>query len=508
MDTPIKTPEELKADATKWERRARTIKNEYDVLKSNKLRRTPRAETKGEGDIYSPQKRTLGTNIGRDIERNYAPARGIITQFRANVVGSLGKMQVNVSGGTEAAAWFNGIWAKNCDYRDDVHWSDLCQNVVAAVIREGDLLAVFDDGVVDDSGKLLTWESDQIVPLNDDILAKKGFKDSIQDGGIIRDKWGKILAYSVTGKRGLTKLFDEADVTIWKRENAIMPRSPWRLNQGRGVAPMLTAAASFLDLYEMLSRELQTAKRAASQYAYVQRDNAVDDWDTPGSAPQYLAENDGKTAIETAAEGANSTTNPEARNYESLEAFTGGHMDYGDANDKVVFPPSDRPNVAMASFIEAVLCHAGAAFGLARAYSMLRADGSYTAFRGDMILSWASAFYPMQKWLERSFADWVGVRALRWAMRKNVIKPLPDGWETAISWNWPTMPEVDELDAENAVATALKNGTTDYGKILGPDWKQKMDSLAEQIEYARAKGLPLSVLEMKSGGVSEKLEEE
>jgi len=498
-----KTKAQLLEDVSKWEKRARSVKAEYDVLKSNKLRRTPRAETTDENGIYTPQKRTLGVNIGRDIERNYAPARGIINQFRANVVGSLGKMQVNAPGGDEAAQWFNGTWAKSCDFRDDVHWSDQCQNVVAAAIREGDMLAVFDDGLVEDSGKLLTWESDQIVPLADDLLAAKGFKGAVQDGGIIRDKWGRVLAYSVTGKRGLSIISDASDATIWKRENAIMPRSPWRLNQGRGVPPMLTAASSFLDLYEMLSRELQTAKRAADQYAYIQREGVVDDWDNPGSSPQFLAENDGKTAAEAAEDGANSATNPEARNYESLEAFTGGHTDYGDANDKIIFPPSDRPNVAMAAFIEAVLCHAGAAFGLARAYSMLRADSSYTAFRGDMILSWAGAFYPTQKWLERSFADWTGVRALRWAMRKKLIPMMPDGWEHAISWNWPTMPEVDELDAENADAQALKNGTTDFSKLLGPDWRAKMDSLAEQIEYARSKGLPLSVLEMKSGGTAQ-----
>jgi hypothetical protein len=154
----------------------------------------------------------------------------------------------------------------------------------------------------------------------------------------------------------------------------------------------------------------------------------------------------------------------------------------------------------MAEFIEAVLCHAGAAFGLARAYACLRADTSYTAFRGDMIMSWQGAFFPMQKWLERSFADWVAVKALRWAMRRNLIKTLPAGWEQSLSWRWPRMPEVQVDTAQNAIALALKNGTTDFAQEIGPDWKQHFDSLAEQIAYARAKGIPLSVMEMKSGG--------
>jgi len=502
MPKPTKATLKAQAEAKSWERRARTIRGEYDVLKTNKLRRTPRREMKGESGVYDMRKRALGVNIGRDLERNYPPARGIIHQFRMNVVGSLGKLQVNVPGGDEAAEWFNEEWSKDCDFRDDLHWSTFLQNVVAAVQREGDLLAVFDDDLVEDSGKLLTWESDQIVPVADDVLKAIGYATAKQDNGILRDNWGRVLGYIATGQRGKTVLDKAEDATVWKRDQARLARNPWRLNQGRGTPTIITAASSFLDVYEMLARELQTAKRAALDYAYVNRKDAVTDWDDPGSAPEYLPENDGKTAATVAAEGANSDDNPDARNYENLEAFTGGHMDYGEVGDEVTFSPAQRPNVHMPEFIESVHCHAGAAFGLARAYSLLRADTSYTAFRGDMIMSWQGAFYPTQKWLERDVADWTGVKALTWAQRKRKIKKLPPGWERALSWKWPTMPEVDELDAQNALAQALKNGATDYAAILGPDWKKRLEGLAEQLEVIRALALPLGVLEMKSGGTA------
>jgi capsid protein len=496
MKTPTKA--ELAADLALWKGRAHAVKAEYDVLKSNKLRRTPRNETTDEGGIYTPSKRAKGTNIGRELERNYSSARGIIHQFRMNVVGALGKLQVNADGGDEAAAWFNSVWAKDCDYRDAQHFSTVCQNVVAAIMREGDLLAVFDDGLIDNSGKLLFWESDQVLPCSTELF-KEAFpgEGNVQDGGIARDKWGRVLGYTCTGKRGLTTIDQKADLTVWQRDNAIMPRDPWRLNQGRGVPPMLTAAASLLDLYEMLARELQTAKKAAGDYGYAERETAVDDWDNPGSKPENLPENSGKDAATVATETGGGGT---GRNYESAEAFTGGYFDYVQPGEKITLHDTKRPNVHMAEFIEAVLCHAGAAFGLARAYACLRADTSYTAFRGDMIMSWQGAFFPMQKWLERCFADWVAVKALRWAMRRNLIKTLPAGWEQSLSWRWPRMPEVQVDTAQNAIALALKNGTTDFAQEIGPDWKQHFDSLAEQIAYARAKGIPLSVMEMKSGG--------
>jgi len=494
--------EKLQSEVKLWKSRALEVKNEYDVLRSNKLRRTPRVETTGEGGILTAHKRGQAANLGRDIERNYPSGRAIIHQFRSNVVGSLGKMQVNTERGEDAAAWFNEEWARNCDMRDDTHWSDICGNVVTSALREGDVLSVFDDRLLENSGKLLLWEADQVVPMTESLATELGYpvEKYIQDNGIIRDKRGVVVAYVVTGKRGITTASSRDEVTIFPRESAMMPRSPWRLNQGRGVGPMLTCTASLLDVYEMLMRELQSATRAAAQYGYVKREAPVMDWDDPTDDAEFLTENDGKTAATVATESAGGTE--AARNYENLEEFTGGLIDYMQVGDAVDFPKIDRPNIHMQEFIESVLCQCGAAFGLARAYSLMRADSSYTSFRGDMIMSWQGAFYPMQKWLERSFADRVGVKALQWAQDQGKIPRLSNGWERRISWIWPTMPEVNETDAETSVALALKNGTTDYSKLLGPDWRKRLSSLAEQIEIIRKLGLPLSVLEMKSGGAA------
>jgi len=159
----------LKLAALVAERRARILAT-YDATEPQTSRRQPYRETGNEDSILNQRKRVLSSNIGRDLERNYAPAKGIINQFRQNVVGALGKLQVNAVGGEEATEWFNGEWAQDCDFRDDMHFSEACQNVVAAAIREGDMLAVVDDGLIEDTGKLVHWESDQIVSLKDELL--------------------------------------------------------------------------------------------------------------------------------------------------------------------------------------------------------------------------------------------------------------------------------------------------------------------------------------------------
>jgi len=481
------------------------ISAKYDATESNTRRRQPQVETRNEDQIYGMLYRGKGVNIGRDLERNYAPAKGILHQFRVNVVGHLGKLQVNIAGGDKASKWFNGTWAKDCDFRDDLHFSTVLQNVVASVMREGDLLVVVDDGAINDSGKLIHWESDQIAPLSETALSQTEYKGNEQENGIIRGKWGQVLAYVCSGKHGLSVIDDKKDATIWPRGEARLVKNPWRLNQGRGIPSVLTSATNFQDLYEILSKELQTAKVAAGNYASVKRKNAVMDWDNPTLHPEQLPENTGKTAAEVGAESAGSATATTAPNYDRLESMVGGYVDYLDADDEVEFAKIDRPNVHLMEFCEAVLGHAGASVGLARAYTILRADSSYTAFRGDMILSWVT-FYSMQKWLERTYADWVARKVLAWAQRKKQIPALPDGWEQSLSWSWPVMPHVDEAREEAAIQNALKNGTQDYSILLGPDWRNKFTALSEQLEEARRLKLPLSVFETVSGGAIEPLD--
>src|SRR3990167_9462133 len=88
----------LTLDTAVRDRRTKIVAN-YDAVDTQTKRRQAQIEFKGEDKIYDQRRRQLGTNIGRDLERNYAPARSIIHQFKTNVVGSLRKFQVQRAGG-------------------------------------------------------------------------------------------------------------------------------------------------------------------------------------------------------------------------------------------------------------------------------------------------------------------------------------------------------------------------------------------------------------------------
>lgn len=487
--------------------RGREIQQKYDVLESNKQRRKATIERQDESKIYDQTRRLKGCNLGRDLERNYSPAAGLLHQFRMNVVGVHGKLQINDEGGEETAAWFNEVWAADCDYRTDMHFGDWLGLTVNGILREGDQLTVFDDGLVEGSGKLLTWEADQVTPLSSSAFKSSRYKGKrttdTQDNGIIRDEHGREKCYVATGKRGFTAIDTLADATIYPRGLARLIRNPWRHNQGRGVPHLVTPAANFLDLYEILSSTLQTTKRAAKQYGFIQREDAVTDYDDPASDPEFLPENMGKTATTVDAEGANLATATGAQNYERLEQFLGGYIDYIRKGDSVTIPEVKHPSGNLEPFMDAVHGFSGAALGIAAAYTRLRADSSYTAFRGDMIMTWVTFRY-WQKWVERYIADWVARNVITWAIK---VKPPdfvapPKGWARKLAWTWPVMPEVNVLAAEKAIAQALKNGTTSYAELLGPDWAKKFASYGEQLKTAKQEDLPLGVFETKAGGAA------
>lgn len=463
-------------------------------------------EESGSAGQLTNTKRLMGVNLARDLERNYGVARSLFKQLRNNVVGALAKIQVNTKDkfGAAATEWFNKDFFNNCDFRSTEDFSKICRNVVTAKKREGDVLVVFDDGIFDikpgGTGKIICYESDMLAELSDKDKLPVG---ATQEAGVLRDKYGREIGYVVSKKRGQASVASK-DATVFARNpddeaaNSVkLIKSTFRVNQGRGTADMLSATADLLDCYEMRSKELQSAKAVASMAITVEREEGVEDFDDPRLDPTNENPDDSAGASSTLPEN-----NTELPNYDRLESLTGGNMEYLAKGDKMTLLDPKRPNLNMGEFIDQVTDSAGAAFGFAHAYARMKADTSYTAFRGDMVLTWVS-LYVEQKDLEREFLDWVAVRAINWALKtgKIIIAPAP-GWEKKISWHMPTMPFVDELKERQANATGLKNGEIDFSQILGPNWRETFDALAEQINYAREKGLPLSVFEQKSGGMA------
>lgn len=484
-----------------------SVLNKWDAVDPNneRKRRNAAVETEKEESVLRPYDRLKSINLTRDLHRNFTAAKSILRQIEINAVGPVGgKLRFNSSDpqlNKQVAGWFNGIYAKNCDSRDSLHWSDFLKLSLISTVREGDCLVTFDDFDRND-GKLIFWESDQLVEIEaQDWKAQTEWTEQITDSatgkkitipmqqasGVVYDSKGRVRAYVVSAKHGVQTV-KRSEATILPIDTARLLKRPWRFNQLRGNSELLTASTDLLDLYEMRAKELQSAKLAASIAGKVKRkDGMAEAMARAGVDPEEVLDNTSEP----------SDTEPE-RNYENFESLTGGLLEYLDTDEDFEILDFNRPNIALKEFFDFVLNGAGAALGLSRTHTTLQASTAYTAFRGEMLMSWAS-FQDMQKWLERQLCDWVAVRALQFAQASKELPKLPAGWQGLISWNWPKMPQVDPEKEWNALNNAIKNAYTDYAEVLGPDWEERFDLIAQQLAAARDKKLPLSAFETRAG---------
>lgn len=69
-----------------------------------------------------------------------------------------------------------------------------------------------------------------------------------------------------------------------------------------------------------------------------------------------------------------------------------------------------------------------------------------------------------------------------------------------VDWDWPRMQDVDENAHADAADKKLKNMTGSYKDEFGPDWKQKLEQIKNEIQWCKENHLPHPSYSMVSGG--------
>ena len=62
------------------------------------------------------------------------------------------------------------------------------------------------------------------------------------------------------------------------------------------------------------------------------------------------------------------------------------------------------------------------------------------------------------------------------------------------------MDEIDENTHQDAIGKQLKNLTGSYRDVLGPDWKDKLTQIKDEIDWFKKNNLPHPSFNMISGG--------
>jgi capsid protein len=494
----------------------RQIYARYDAVLMTGNRRRRLMDRGSEESEFRKYDRMYAVSLGRDMHRNqskYVALERMIARMTAGTI----KCQLNTPDADwnhAAEAFFNHTFAQDCLLTvPRTHLSELCQQLVASLIREGDALVVFDDGLAKNSGRLLVFESDQLVMMDADEFAA-AYPGWYQEQGVMLDEFGCIRGYIVSSMKDAAALWDRRrpntlsvlprkDCLVYTTDQAVLVAARYRPGQIRGVPEMLPVSIALDDADEMVKSEMLTAKRAAKTYATV----------SLGEPSQNaMAESDLISAVEAQERGGNvdpatgEIVNPdlppipsvERPHYQSIDDNDSAIVTYLDGRDKLDIHDPQRPNLDMQEFYRARNSDAAAALGVARSHSEMSVQSSYTAFRGESLMTW-SAIRDRQKQLERTLLDWLADKVIAYGLRIGAIPPAPAGWSELVSWELPEMPAIDESRAINAQVAALKAGLTTYRELLGSDWKEKLQEYGREVDEIRRLNLPLSILETVSG---------
>lgn len=475
----------------------------YNLVRDRKARYSPPVEIGPErSDLQASGLSTYQANKTlaslRDIYRNYTAAKNLVLRLQLHVIGCGPKAVFNTSNtawNTMAKEWLTEDFAKNCSGRTHDHLHDNEALIFNAIIREHDCLAFFDRAGSVREGKYFYWETDQIVSLKNSDWKNPEIRQEIagilkgelfdgdpenmrMDSGIITDSIGLPIGYIVHSGRGqIVVSYDQA--SILPHGAARLIRHPFRLNQGRGIAALLTAATNLIDCAEMLQAELKSAKNAANFAMAITKKDAMQ---------VAISKREQAPADRPAIDGSDVTTGGQP--LEAFEELTQGNLEYLFPGEGIEVIKNERPSNQMEPFVKFQSIMAGASMGLSRFYSLSEASASFSAVRAEMNLG-ETTFKYFQKFFERHVLDWEIKEAISWAISKGYLPNNP-GWERKISFKHNQQPRIDEDKQVKADTAKMQAGLMTLQDYHGSEWRNVIDQIATEQDYAESKGVNLS----------------
>lgn len=480
----------------------------YEAVQSpyDEMRRRAVVETTGEDGQLPANRRLKLVNLQRDMMRNSPMRAAQDRQLRVNIVGSVGgKMYAGFPAEFKAAAdevmaYFNKVWFPRAEFTFRDSFNQVLKTIVTSLDVGGDMVLVFDDGILTGgrgTGRIRAFEADEIA----DVRRLEDFFPAgyTQRQGFVYNKLGMFCgAFVSTSQRGC-ETFDpakgiirlELDPFSDDTPNWIMLGSRTRFNQGRGVSPLTGALTTMIDQHETSANEALASKWNSQLVGQVLHDAG-----TGGGAGNLPGAFDDET-------GGGGGTDVKKVVLDRLKAIGIRYQDMPEGLKMELFD-TKRPNQNLAEYLDFLSGLVGGSRGLTRVFATMKAQTSYTAFRGEQVMA-EQTFKDDRKTLERTVCDWAVKCVVKRALAMGQLRaPLPPAWETMIAWQWPHMIEVSEKDAAEALNRRLKNGTTSLKREVGPGERERIIAeMAEEKALFEAAGLIYPAAESVSGAVAE-----
>lgn len=466
-------------------------------------------ETQNEDTYLNQYRRGRLLDQARNATRNSATFNTILKQFDFNVVGTKGgKAIINLEDqdlARELKEKFS-YFTRSADFFDGVSFNQLLKLILKNQIVGGDCVILFDDGLVEDSGKLIVYESDEIGNTTEEAIKKHYGKDAHQSLGKVYNANGRWIGTVVSRACRGMETFDPDKCYFLKRDPDIsnftskwlMPQNIWRVAQGRGVSQLASSLGSILDLEDVCGFEMQACKKNAQTFAQIVKIGTTEE---ENQLPSTFDQ--GTDFSQMTDEEIEAAAKEEANSQEKVITFNKASscgIVYEQLPDNYKFELLDtkHPNQQIQEFIEWIAGRSSAVFGLSRAFATGNPTGA--DFRAQQLMT-QPAFLECQKQLEQ-ICDWCMYRYVWWMHKRKLFDAyrLPENWMKFIDWQWVKLDDADEVASQTAIQMKLSNCTGTLRETLGSDWKEKMKQIADEIKYCKENGIPHPAFAMKSGG--------
>lgn len=112
-------------------------------------------------------------DMARSLARNSPTFNAILKQLDYNVCGTKGGKVIMNFTDRELAEQLTQLFAeftRQADFFDGLSFNALLKLMLKTYVIGGDMVLLFDDGFIDDSGKILLYEPDEIGPTTDEAI--------------------------------------------------------------------------------------------------------------------------------------------------------------------------------------------------------------------------------------------------------------------------------------------------------------------------------------------------
>ena len=179
-----------------------------------------KVETFSEDEILNQYRRGRLLDMTRNLVRNSSTFNTVLKQMDFNVVGcSGGKVVLNFEDSDLSKELRDKFaqFTRNADFFDGMSFNQMLKLILKQYLIGGDCCILFDDGLIENSGKLIVYESDEIGNTTDEAMRKHFGNNAKQSLGKVYNPNGRWIGTIVSRSNRGAAIFDPDKCYYLKR---------------------------------------------------------------------------------------------------------------------------------------------------------------------------------------------------------------------------------------------------------------------------------------------------